>query len=156
MNYRRGFLVGILLLVVIVLVSFTVTWAEESWRGLRVEVRADVAKALQHNATLSEALVGFNSRLTETQRRLAGREASTVSSAVNCWAEALAAYWYGGAAIMRGEDAALAHSEVAKEVRFDPELSALWDRAKTDEEAFRLFTFLLQARAWHGGCPETR
>ena len=153
MSYRRWFSYSILFLVGIILVSFSVAWMVGTWQGLKTEVRGDVAKALQHNATLAEALAGFDSRLAETQRRLAGREARTISPEANCWSEALAAYWYGGVALMRGEDADGVYGAVAKELRFDPELAALWDRAKTDEEAFRLFTFLLQARAAHGGCP---
>lgn len=83
-------------------------------------------------------------------------DVTPIASVRNCYQAALSAYWYGGAAALRGEDPTVVHSYVAAAVQFDPELAALWERAFKDKTAWQIFAALLQAKAWAAApCPPT-
>ena len=72
---------------------------------------------------------------------------------VNCYAPAAAAYFHGGVMALGGADQDDVAAYIANAVAFDPELAALWAEAQNDEDAWRLFVVMLQAKAWAGGCP---
>ena len=72
-----------------------------------------------------------------------------------CYADALAAYLYGGVSLVRGEDEEYVAAYVARAVAFDPELAAIWSKVTRDELPPILFHLLLEARAWsEPACPK--